>query len=421
MNRLFILFLVLIMPATAYPCTTAVVHGSKTKDGRPLLWKNRDFSFIDNEVIYLHNERFKIVAVANKGSNKSIWMGMNSAGFCIENSVSKDLRVEGATGPGNGGFMLKALENCANIAEFEQLLEETNKSGRTTCANFGVIDANGGAAIFETSSKTYTKFDANNKDVSPNSMVVRSNFSYEGTRMGMKEDVEKIGGIYSGNRYMRAKCLLENQLPEKVDAAYIIRHMARDMADMEGHVHPGSVNELDQNLPSFIDTKHTISRTTTVSSVVFQGVLPGEDPRLTTMWVMLGDPKFAVAVPVWAIGDGLGQEMGGDKGSSLCETSLSLRDYYFSEELGGIETTDIKEVWAGLWSTEDYILKATETEMNKWRKNGVSVKDALAFHQSMSRQAYLGLSRQLKNQEGKVAKYDHRTKAPPKTASVIEE
>ncbi|MCH1439455.1 MAG: peptidase C45, partial [Rubripirellula sp.] len=75
-------------------CTTAVISGKVTHDGRPILWKNRDTSFRHNELVLFEDGRYRVLAVVNAGSRKSVWMGVNETGFCIENSLSKDLNAE---------------------------------------------------------------------------------------------------------------------------------------------------------------------------------------------------------------------------------------------------------------------------------------------------------------------------------------
>ncbi len=44
-------------------------------------------------------------------------------------------------------------------------------------ANFGVIDANGGAAYYETDNFKFIKYDANDPSVAPNGYLIRTNFS----------------------------------------------------------------------------------------------------------------------------------------------------------------------------------------------------------------------------------------------------
>jgi hypothetical protein len=42
-----------------------------------------------------------------------------------------------------------------------------------------------------------------------------------------------------------------------------------------------------------------IVRNSSTSSLIIQGVLPGEDPALTTLWTVLGFPLTSPIVPVW--------------------------------------------------------------------------------------------------------------------------
>ena len=138
-------------PTSVSACTTAVITGKASADGRPILWKSRDTKSLPrNEVVIYDGESYRVLAVVNDEDHEKVWMGVNSAGFCIENSVSHDLDVEGEDkGPGNGRIMKVALETCATVADFRSLLENTDATGRQTEGNFGVIDAAGGAALFE--------------------------------------------------------------------------------------------------------------------------------------------------------------------------------------------------------------------------------------------------------------------------------
>src|SRR5215213_3848844 len=76
-------------PAAA--CTTGVASGRATADGRPLLWKNRDTKDPNNRVAYVPaaDGRHAYIAVVDPGG--AVWMGANDQGFCIENSLIKDL------------------------------------------------------------------------------------------------------------------------------------------------------------------------------------------------------------------------------------------------------------------------------------------------------------------------------------------
>jgi len=49
-----------IFASTTAPeeCTTAVVSSDATRDGRPILWKNRDTKQLSNKVVYVDEKPF---------------------------------------------------------------------------------------------------------------------------------------------------------------------------------------------------------------------------------------------------------------------------------------------------------------------------------------------------------------------------
>ncbi len=385
--RIWLAALITVVTAVAGParaCTTAVISGKATADGRPILWKNRDISHTKNEVAYITDGKYAVTAQVNAGSRGSIWMGVNSAGLCIENSMCKDLiGPKDIKGPGNGGFMLKALQNCATVDEVEKLLEETNKSGRTTSGAFGVIDAQGGAVLFEAAFDKYVKFDANDPQVAPEGIIVRSNFSCTGQKFDCPPPSDKLGEIYSAERYKRAAAIL---LPEagKVDVKTLLRACARDLADGDGVPYTGSVNGAPGDLPDFIHTKNTISRTTTVSWAVFHGVKPGENPLLTTMWLGLGDPKFSAAVPCWVATAGVAEELASkDKeGAPICKAVNELRGRFYSKDEDGVRTEGLEKIWQTLWPLEDELVERTSASLTTWRQSGVDPQSMQAIHTS---------------------------------------
>jgi hypothetical protein len=382
--------------ASLEACTTAVVSGRAAPDGRPLLWKNRDINTPRNEVIRLDDGRYALVAVVNSGSRSSVWMGMNEAGLCIENSVCKDLRFpEEAKGLGNGGFMLQALRECATVADVKRLLEKTDQSGRSTNANFGVIDAQGGAALFETARNEHVMLDANDPQVAPQGYIVRSNFSLKGQKFECAPTPDMLDGLYSGERYLRANALLGGACESGIDARFLIRHAARDLASDDGKPYPGTINGARGDLPEFIPTKNTISRSTTVSYAVFQGVRQGEDPLLTTMWVGMGDPKFAATVPCWVAAGAVSEELTGSEASPLCQAAIELRGAFYSTEQNGISTAGLNEIWEEVGAFEEATFARVAARLEQWRKTGIDRDSMLAIHISASEQALAILRQQL--------------------------
>ncbi len=423
-------------------CTTAVISGNATVDGRPLLWKNRDTSStVHNEVIVLEGAGYRSVVVVDAGKKSSVWMGVNSAGFCIENSLSRDLKgelesdlpdksassagQESQKSPesqrlGNGSLMKLALEKCATVAEFRKLLEETNLSGRTTVANFGVIDAQGGAAMFETGPNSFTMFDANDPTVAPHGYIVRSNFATTAQQLPVNPEPQQVAEIYAGERYLRACRLLDRNIADSsektVTLQYILRNMTRDMSDEFGQPYPGSVNAPSGELPPIVSTERTISRTTTVSAAVFQGVKNGEDPRLTTMWAILGDPKFSIAVPCWAGVDTVAEDLTEPTGGEIGEIAVTLRDWSLTADKTAVNTKGLTGIWDDVWPVESALVRETLSMRESWAKSTVSSAEMTAFHHSMAARAMAAMNQELIEAKQaalnasntiKVAIYDH--------------
>jgi hypothetical protein len=375
-------------------CTTGVVSGRVTPDGRPLLWKNRDTPDKNNQVVYSAGPGYAYVAVVNAGGTSSVWMGVNEKGFCIENSVIKDMPTGKKPGMGNGEFMKLALETCANVKEFEALLARTNETGRRTMSNYGVIDAEGGAAIFETGHTTFVKFDANDPAVAPHGYVVRSNFTMTGTGNDKLKDGGDLNDIYSGGRYLRAESLFREAAADRgLTHRFILRHCARDLADDKGQPLCGSINGKPGNLPESVDTTSTICRRTTASVGVFHGVRPGEDPLLTTMWVILGEPAFSVAVPCWVKAGTIADPLLGKKRSPLCSSAIALRKACYDEDAKKLQTAKLKDIWAETWKLEDAIFAETEQRLAKWRETMPATRRIATFHESTSKRAYRMIQR----------------------------
>lgn len=382
-----------IVPASGRACTTGVVSGKATADGRPILWKNRDTSKRNNQVVLLKGSKFRYLGVVDASSTGSVWMGVNEAGFCIENSVVRDLPGGNKSGPGNGPFMKRALATCATVEEFEELLKSTNHNGRTTKSNFGVIDAQGGAAIFEASHKSYEKFDANDPETAPHGYVVRSNFSMtDPNGQAIVEGRKTPADLYSGDRYLRADALFADAAKKgEFDFRYVVRNCCRDLADGDGEPFCRTVNgPADGLLPDVIDTKSTICRRSTVSAAVFHGVKPSEDPLLTTMWVILGEPAFSAAVPSWVAAGKVADPLRGEKRSPICTLAIELRDANYAGE-DKLETCRLMDVWESLWPLEDELFDETTAALERWRRQMPASEEMRRHHESAAERVHESL------------------------------
>ena len=380
---------------SATACTLAVISGRVTQDHRPILWKNRDFSSAPrNEVAILTDGKYRVVAVFNAGSRTSVWMGQNAAGLCIGNSLSNDLR-NGKNNEGlrNGQFMKAVLQSCATIKDVIAYLQETNQTGRRTIGNFGIIDADGGAAMFEIGPDSFAMFDANDPNVAPEGYIARSNFSTTANNLPPLPTSDECDQIASAGRYCRA-CDLFSSQTNGVTFQHVLHNMTRDLA-LKGNAISGSINAEGGVLPEVIATENTISRSTTVSAAVFHGVKQNEDPQHTTMWVTLGDPKFSVAVPCWTNMKKVADAVEGARGGEIGEAARTLRDACLTQSSGQIQTRHLVELWRDLWPLEKDLIQKTLTQREEWLAGGFDETEATLWHAQAAQRAFDSMQKEL--------------------------
>lgn len=304
-------------PAAA--CTTAVVAPQAARSGRPMLWKNRDAAGSDNQVVFLADGRFPYVGLVNRGdaAGLQVWAGINSAGFGIMNSASYNLEKDDTAG--EGSLMKVALQTCATVADFEALLTRSNGGGRDVSANFGVIDAKGGAATFETSKKGYVRVDAAAATDGARGLLVRSNYS-------------RTGGKDGGSGFLREARGMELLGPAaatgKLDPGTVLR-AARDVAN------PAIGSTGTETGPPLVYTADSVCRLDTVAAVVLEAPAPGEGPEAAVMWVVPSLPIAGAAVPVFpaagAVPEGLAAAA---EATPLARGTLSLRSRLYPDERG---------------------------------------------------------------------------------------
>ncbi|MCP4725018.1 MAG: hypothetical protein GY863_08285 [bacterium] len=401
-----VILLVSQYPVSAYQeleeCTVGVASGRATPDGRPMIWKTRDSGGNnDNEVVFNTGGKYKYIAVFNAGNTTSPWMGINEKGFAILNSLSTDLAKLPGSGTffENGTYMHKALSNCADVTEFQSLLDRSNIKGRKTCANYFVLDASGAAAIFETANKVYWKFDATDEEVAPDGYILRTNFAMNG------------GGNGGIERYRRTTVMMKDFYEtDKISHREILQEQMRDFVDAENN--PVELPFRQSWVPSsplgYIQCTKSICRPTTVSTAVIQGILPGEDPQLTTMWTMLGQPAASITIPFWPVGK-TPDLADGDRTAPLCDISLKIKRELFDYEsiengkrsrrsMNFIDTYKLRDengdgIWKITTPVENSIFEDAQKKLNKWRKNGVDINEMLRAEEEYSSKAYEALKK----------------------------
>ena len=376
------------------PCTVAVVSGKVTKDGRPLLWKNRDASFVDNKLVSLSGKKYNFVGLVNAGDKDivQIWAGCNAAGFAIINSASGDLAKDQMGMRDNGRIMMQALGECGDVSGFEKLLRTTSGK-RLVGANFGVIDAKGNACFFETGATSFTKFDANNPRVAPQGYIIRTNYAYT-------SPIKNGGGGYI--RFERASRLFQAAAGEKcLNVKFILQEAARDLVNEKLNSNPfQSAPSMDTSTPLYINTNDTINRNSTVSVALFQGAPSPKKPYLATMWIILGQPVCSVALPIWAYARGVPEVLGGDEMAPLNDLSRALVSYLYPDQRGHMnQYLNVNRLlqYKGegflkkLITIENHVVEQTEKKWSKWEKNQPTEKEVNDFTKKIADWAYQAL------------------------------
>lgn len=273
---------------SAEACTSAVISGRATKSGRPLLWKHRDTGTEWNHIEHLQGKRFAFTGLVNSNDaeRKEVWAGANERGFAIMNTASYNMKPDSLKylPEREGEIMKQALGECATVAEFEEFLKNMPQP-RALETNFGVIDADGGAAYFEVWDYGYTKYDANDTAQYPNGYIIRSNYSFSGAQD------EGMGYI----RYQNAEYLLHKAYATgTLSAEWIFSSASRSFY----HAILGN-DALSSSPNGWAVDQDFIPRNSSSASVVVEGVSKGENPDATTIWSVIGYPPCSYAVASW--------------------------------------------------------------------------------------------------------------------------
>jgi hypothetical protein len=388
--------LFLVGQIAVIPCTVAVVSGKATPDGRPLLWKNRDTSMRPNKMAFLLGDKYYFIGIIHPLDKepKNVWAGINSEGFAIMNSASTDL-AESAGMVGlseNGIFMKRALGVCADVEDFERLLNETNGK-RQVGANFGVIDAKGNACFFETRNSSYVKFDANDPIVAPQGYIVRTNYAFTSPKK------------YGGGGYIRFERISElfqtASAENRLNVPFILQEAARDLVNEKLHSYPLSdPKAIDSASPLYINTSDTINRNSTVSVTLFHGAPSPDKAYLSTMWVLLGQAVCTAAFPLWAHAEGVPEVVGGKGTAPLNDLAIAMADYLYPDERGHMQqylnitrllTYGKKGVLDRIIPIENSVLKKTEKKLLEWNNQKPKREDMYVFQKEVADWVYQSL------------------------------
>lgn len=385
-NLLSLLLILVVFAYQGIACTTAVISGKYTKDGRPMIWKLRDTKNSENKLNYFSDGKYPYIGMINSNDEKGeqVWGGSNSAGFAIMNSASFNVNLTDTTSfkDQEGYFMKLALQTCANLEEFEQLLKDRPKP-MGLAAHFGVLDADGNVAFYEVNNQTFTKFDANDPTQAPNGYILRTNFSFTG-----KKDIG-----YGFIRFQTAQDLFyQADACGSLNAQTIIQDFSRCLKHA---VLKKDYRKEYETVPSgenFINTGDFITRNESSSMILIQGIKKGENSDMNTIWTQIGFPNTTIAIPVWVKGGDQLPSVLTAKHSENCplnKMALNLKNkcYPISRSAGykylqisELINSDKTGIIQQLEKAEIKIFQNTSASLLRWNKNQPTTKQIKEYY-----------------------------------------
>ena len=324
-------------------CNIAVISAAESATGRPFIWKNRDHAGsyrhevlyyaepadedkieLDGKIVTGIGGSVRLMGETTYDTNVSVCTGgANESGFAITNTTC----VDGDNDPFdisnvNTELMEKALENCKTLAQFENLLSNFTSIwlNKNISGIFAVIDAQGGAAIYEmwtdcnNNDIMFRKFNVDIGAVTDESGEIFTDIKFEQTtgfinRTNSNHTNGWIDIWTDDPRELRGRQLLSQM---KDDSALtprnVMRYLSKDV--LGGNTATYCTSENVQNCwdwsvdswdnPNYageLYTRFAISRYQTSMGLVIEGAATAEQAKLTTMWVALGEPSLSVFIP----------------------------------------------------------------------------------------------------------------------------
>ena len=400
-------------PSTA--CDVAVISGKVTSNGRPVIWKNRDHGpRWEQEIRYYpatHPEVGPSVRIVDRATTAPLLYkdgavsilsgGLNASGFAITNTtVYENDPVHEYYSNANHLLMEVALETCKTVDDFDALLADyrniSENWDKIISGNFVVIDAKGGAALYEIFSgfgfQAYlnplmiNKFDANDPEDAPLGFVNRTN-SHKWIQRNSDTQREVRGRDILTDLYDENDLSFEN----------VLLILAKDVCGDD----PNIVDGIPITSPHKYKTKYCISRYMTNIAMVVDGVADGGDPSLATLWCNLGEPSIGVSTPHFASAGGVTPYAWAEQGLEppatpvdtkvTCALNQAINDqeidglyinnwdygYWYIEMDTTIDYALLKEVQEWTIPLEQRIIDHTETILDGYRNGNTYTSDDL--------------------------------------------
>ena len=374
----------IMLSADVLACTSAIITGKATPDGRPLMWKHRDTGELNNKVKHYKGEKYSFYALINSPDalKSEAWTGTNEVGFSIMNTASYNLKnddVPSSQMDKEGVVMYKALATCRTLKDFEKMLDKYARPMGVE-ANFGVIDAEGGAAYYEVNNDSWTKIDVNDPKIAPQGYIVYTNHSNTG-RLN-----DGMGYV----RYTTADKIMKEQIGRNGDitAKWIMQNLSRTFYHSVLGIDLNKDKELVAKCNGWFMDQDFIPRKSSSCSIVIEGVKKGENPANTIMWTILGYPPIGITVPLMvANGTDIPAFMTaeGTGNAKMCDWVLENKKEIFPITRGNgnkyLNYNAIEKYMTPAVEVENEVFEASYPVINKIREGKATAADLKAVYE----------------------------------------
>jgi hypothetical protein len=363
--------LALVCCAAAGPAVGTTIGGAMgnaSADARPIVWKNRDGGQPTGSkrhyLSYVVDRSHRYLGVHPSDADPR--MGVNELGLAFGNCTASAFTSSPNYDYANTqAFKQYVLGETSSLTQVRQAIQDnilgTADDWPDSIALMpGILDATGKAVLWELGDAEVYEYDLENPArlaQNPWQIYARDNTVH--THTDHTDDWS-----HSRDRY-------------RIPRDELTRTAAAGGNGVEDVLRIARIGD-----PGF-DDADTPSRPQTSTAMIAHGVLPGEDPRVVTMWNTLGQPDYAALVPVWvAIGDQLSPRAAGND----LDTSLSGA----SEKLFLMKDgTDFDEaVNAELEPMEANFFHAVAAARTRWLRDGFVADEARRIHQEASETAW---------------------------------
>lgn len=284
------------------------VVGAGAAGGRPVLWSMRDGGSEDLVVQTLADGAVPYFAWCEAGHPERVHGGANVAGLgvvavlvAVDGLAEADARL--------AALLQEALRSCRTLAELEVLLQKGDADGRGFAANIAVLDAAGGAAMFDVQPTTWARADAT---VADRGFLVRDG------RM-------PVSSLPADGRRALAEAACRSPGVTELSARMVLQRVLRDVTPPTG---------APRSPAGRLDTRALVHRQSTTGALVVQGVANGENSAWTQMWVALGQPLCTTAMPLFPAAGAVPRPVAGDPRSALAAESQRLQQLLYVAEDG---------------------------------------------------------------------------------------